>query len=166
MPEGDTVYQTARRLDRALGGRVLTETDFRVPAFATVDLSGQRMEEVVSRGKHLLMHVGDHTIHSHLKMEGSWEVYPPDGRWRHPGAKGARGTIPPLPLLSDRRYYPCDRRRMARARSSAVRGWKLAGPPGQAGYCHYHGQCPKRREACDSRTGHAPPVPRLTFWLR
>lgn len=92
MPEGDTVYQTARRLDRALGGRILTETDFRVPAYATVDLSGQRMEEVVSRGKHLLMHVGDHTIHSHLKMEGSWEVYPPDGRWRHP-AYQARAVL-------------------------------------------------------------------------
>lgn len=85
MPEGDTVYQAARRLDRALAGRILTETDFRVPAYATVDLSGQRMDEVVSRGKHLLMHVGDQTIHSHLKMEGTWEVYPPDGRWRHPG---------------------------------------------------------------------------------
>ena len=85
MPEGDTVYQAARRLERALGGRILTETDFRVPAYATVDLSGQRMDEVLSRGKHLLMRVGDHTIHSHLKMEGSWEVYPPDGRWRHPG---------------------------------------------------------------------------------
>ncbi|MEV8212817.1 DNA-formamidopyrimidine glycosylase family protein [Leifsonia sp. NPDC077715] len=85
MPEGDTVYQAARRLDRALAGKVLTETDFRVPAYATVDLSGQRMDEVVPRGKHLLMHVGEHTIHSHLKMEGSWEVYPPGGRWRHPG---------------------------------------------------------------------------------
>src|SRR4051795_7423369 len=85
MPEGDTVYQAARRLQRALAGRILTATDFRVPAYATVDLSGQRMDEVLSRGKHLLMRVGDHTIHSHLKMEGSCEVYPPDGRWRHPG---------------------------------------------------------------------------------
>ncbi|WP_158865720.1 DNA-formamidopyrimidine glycosylase family protein [Leifsonia sp. AG29] len=92
MPEGDTVYQAARRLHRALAGRVLTVTDFRVPAYATVDLSGQRMDEVVSRGKHLLMHVGDHVIHSHLKMEGTWEVYPPDGRWRHP-AYQARAVL-------------------------------------------------------------------------
>ena len=84
MPEGDTVFQTAARLRRALEGRVLTQTDFRVPAYATVDLSGQRVDEVVSRGKHLLIRVGEHSIHSHLKMEGSWEVYPPDGRWRHP----------------------------------------------------------------------------------
>ncbi len=84
MPEGDTVYQTAARLRRALEGRVLTQTDFRVPAYATVDLSGQRVDEVVSRGKHLLIRVGDHSIHSHLRMEGSWEVYPRGGRWRHP----------------------------------------------------------------------------------
>ncbi|WP_349866612.1 DNA-formamidopyrimidine glycosylase family protein [Leifsonia sp. WHRI 6310E] len=84
MPEGDTVYQAARRLREALAGRVLTATDFRVPAYATVDLSGERVDEVVSRGKHLLMRVGEHTIHSHLKMEGSWEVYRPGERWRHP----------------------------------------------------------------------------------
>ena len=84
MPEGDTVFQTAARLRRALAGHVLTQTDFRVPAYATVDLSGQRVDEVVNRGKHLLIRVGDHSIHSHLKMEGSWEVYPPGGRWRHP----------------------------------------------------------------------------------
>lgn len=84
MPEGDTVYQTADRLRHALEGRVLTETEFRVPAFATVDLSGQRVDDVVSRGKHLLIRVGEHNIHSHLKMEGSWEVYPPGARWRHP----------------------------------------------------------------------------------
>ncbi len=84
MPEGDTVFQTAARLRRALEGRVLTQTDFRVPAYATVDLSGERVDEVVSRGKHLLIRVGEHSIHSHLKMEGSWEVYPPGGRWRHP----------------------------------------------------------------------------------
>ena len=84
MPEGDTVYQAARRLREALAGQVLTASDFRVPAYATVDLSGERVDEVVSRGKHLLMHVGEHTIHSHLKMDGSWEVYRPGERWRHP----------------------------------------------------------------------------------
>ncbi|MFF1574238.1 DNA-formamidopyrimidine glycosylase family protein [Leifsonia sp. NPDC058292] len=84
MPEGDTVYRTARRLREALEGRILTATDFRVPRYATVDLSGERVDEVVSRGKHLLIRAGDATIHSHLKMEGSWEVYAPEARWRHP----------------------------------------------------------------------------------
>jgi endonuclease-8 len=84
MPEGDTVYQAARRLHAALAGRILTASDFRVPNFATVDLSGERVDEVVSRGKHLLIRVGDATIHSHLKMEGTWEIYAPQQRWRHP----------------------------------------------------------------------------------
>lgn len=84
MPEGDTVYQAARRLDVALAGRVLTVCEMRVPAYAEVNLVNQRVEGVVSRGKHLLLRVGPRTIHSHLKMEGKWEVYPRGERWRHP----------------------------------------------------------------------------------
>lgn len=84
MPEGDTVYQAARRLDAALRGKMLTKSDVRVPRYATVDLAGQTVHEVVSRGKHLLMRVGDTTIHSHLKMEGVWQVYPRGGHWRRP----------------------------------------------------------------------------------
>ncbi|UAJ78792.1 Fpg/Nei family DNA glycosylase [Leifsonia sp. ZF2019] len=84
MPEGDTVYQAARRLRESLAGRILTATDFRVPRFATVDFSGERVDDVLSRGKHLLMRAGGFTIHSHLKMEGSWEVYRSGERWRHP----------------------------------------------------------------------------------
>ena len=85
MPEGDTVWRTARRLDETLTGQVLTRTDLRVPAFATVDLSGCLVQGTVSRGKHLLTRIGDeHTLHTHLKMEGSWHVYRPGGRWRRP----------------------------------------------------------------------------------
>jgi endonuclease-8 len=54
MPEGDVVWQTARRLHEALAGRVLTRSDFRVPRLATADLSGDVVTETVSRGKHLL----------------------------------------------------------------------------------------------------------------
>ena len=84
MPEGDTVYRAAKRLREALEGDVLTGCDVRVPRYANVDLTGERVDEVVSRGKHLLMRVGDWTIHSHLKMEGIWQVYEPGERWRHP----------------------------------------------------------------------------------
>ena len=45
-------------LDQALSGQVLTETDFRVPALATVDLAGRTVDETVSRGKHLLTRIG------------------------------------------------------------------------------------------------------------
>ena len=57
MPEGDTVWRTARQLDRALTGRTLTRTDLRVPAYATWDLSGATVAETVSRGKHLLTRI-------------------------------------------------------------------------------------------------------------
>ncbi|MEZ2390388.1 Fpg/Nei family DNA glycosylase [bacterium RCC_150] len=96
MPEGDSVWRAAAELNKALGGRTLLSSDFRVPRFATLDLIGWTVSEVVPRGKHLLMRVvapeeaSDRerralTIHSHLKMEGSWQVYAPGGRWRKPG---------------------------------------------------------------------------------
>jgi endonuclease VIII len=85
MPEGDTVWRTARHLDQALTGQALTRTDFRVPALATLDLSGRMVESTVARGKHLLTRIGtDHTLHTHLKMEGSWHLYKPGSRWRRP----------------------------------------------------------------------------------
>ena len=78
MPEGDTVWRAAARLHVALAGRELTRTDFRWPSVATVDLSGSTTLEVVARGKHLLQRVdgpsGLVTVHSHLRMEGSWRV--------------------------------------------------------------------------------------------
>ena len=92
MPEGDTVYQAARRLDEVLAGRVVERTDFRVPAYATVDLAGERVHSVGSRGKHLLMRIGDRVVHSHLKMEGEWRVYRPGQRWSRPGYQ-ARAVV-------------------------------------------------------------------------
>ncbi len=69
------VWYTARRLDRALSGRTLTRSDFRVPALATTDLTGQVVTETVSRGKHLLTRTGNGlTVHTHLKMDGDWRV--------------------------------------------------------------------------------------------
>jgi len=84
MPEGDTVYRAARTLNEALAGRTLTRCDIRVPEFATVDLAGETVHEVVSRGKHILIRVGELTIHSHLKMEGEWRVFAPGAPWRKP----------------------------------------------------------------------------------
>lgn len=84
MPEGDNVWQTARRLS-VLSGQVLARTDFRVPSLATTDLSGRRVRETVSRGKHLLTRLtGDVTIHSHLRMEGRWDVQASGSQWRRP----------------------------------------------------------------------------------
>ncbi|WP_240197276.1 DNA-formamidopyrimidine glycosylase family protein [Nonomuraea lactucae] len=75
MPEGDAVYRTATRLRQALDGRVLTRSDFRVPRHATADLTGRVVLTTVSRGKHLLTRVeGGLTVHTHLRMDGSWRV--------------------------------------------------------------------------------------------
>ncbi|GAB3667229.1 endonuclease VIII Nei2 [Zhihengliuella somnathii] len=87
MPEGDTVFRTARMLDATLTGHELTKSDFRVPQWATLDLSGREVESVCSRGKHLLIRVAELTIHSHLMMDGRWDVYAPGERWRTPGHK-------------------------------------------------------------------------------
>ncbi|MEB3033220.1 endonuclease VIII Nei2 [[Mycobacterium] nativiensis] len=84
MPEGDTVFHTAAVLGTALAGKALTRCDIRVPRYATVDLTGQQVDQVVSRGKHLFIRVGTASIHSHLKMDGSWRIghHPVDHRVR------------------------------------------------------------------------------------
>jgi endonuclease-8 len=83
MPEGDTVWLAGRRLDDALSGRVLTGSDFRVPRYATVDLAGRTVRDVVSRGKHLLTRIGDDlTLHTHFRMDGSWHLYRHGDPWR------------------------------------------------------------------------------------
>jgi endonuclease-8 len=82
VPEGDTVWLAAQRMDHALAGQVLVLSDFRVPALATVDLRGQAVLEVVPRGKHLLTRLsGGLTLHTHFRMDGTWHLYSPGDRW-------------------------------------------------------------------------------------
>jgi len=83
MPEGDTVFRTADRLRAALVGHPLTRCDVRVPRYATVDLTGQVVDEVRSRGKHLFIRVGPASIHSHLKMDGAWRISSKSRRLDH-----------------------------------------------------------------------------------
>ena len=91
MPEGDVVWYTARRLHEALAGRVLTRSDFRVPRYATVDLAGQTVTEAIARGKHLLIRTGNGlTVHTHLKMDGSWRIRPAGARPRRRPVRPAR----------------------------------------------------------------------------
>ena len=84
------VWRAARQLHDALAGQVLTSSDFRVPRYATTDLTGRRVTEVVARGKHLLIRVdgggtgtgtagGGVTVHTHLRMDGSWRIRPAGG---------------------------------------------------------------------------------------
>ena len=89
MPEGDTVWLTAHHLDQALRGQQVTVFDLRVPQLALADMRGATVREVVARGKHILMRfdtgprgtshgsdAGGWTLHSHLRMDGSWRVRP------------------------------------------------------------------------------------------
>ena len=95
MPEGDVVWRTARRLASALAGRELTLSDLRWPTLATVDLTGRTVDDVASRGKHLLVRVsgglsaGGLSLHSHLRMDGEWRVQPASAAL--PG--GRRGEV-------------------------------------------------------------------------
>ncbi|OIV37719.1 DNA glycosylase [Mangrovactinospora gilvigrisea] len=82
MPEGDTVWLTARRLREALAGRRLVVADLRVPQLATADLTGREVRDVTSRGKHLLTRLqGGWTLHTHLRMDGAWRVFRTGQRW-------------------------------------------------------------------------------------
>ncbi|MGR0319928.1 DNA-formamidopyrimidine glycosylase family protein [Agromyces sp. ZXT2-3] len=92
MPEGDTVFRVARRLDDALAGRAVVRSDLRVPSYATVDFDGEAIRSVGSRGKHLLMRIGDRVLHTHLKMEGEWRVLRTGQRWPRP-AHRARAIV-------------------------------------------------------------------------
>ena len=92
VPEGDSVYRAARRLDR-LAGQVLASSDFRVPHHATADLAGRMLLPTDTHGKHLLTRVeGGLTVHTHLRMDGSWTVL-------HPGRRLPRRLEPDVRLL-------------------------------------------------------------------
>jgi endonuclease-8 len=86
MPEGDVVWRTAQRLDAALSGQALVAADLRWPSLATADLTGRTVLSTTARGKHILTRLSGEagwsgrpaqppvTLHSHLRMEGSWRI--------------------------------------------------------------------------------------------
>jgi endonuclease-8 len=85
VPEGNTVWLAARTLRTTLAGRVLTDAELRTAELATTNLAGQRVLDVVSRGKHLLMRLdAELTLHTHLRMDGRWRTYPAGYRVHDP----------------------------------------------------------------------------------
>ena len=89
MPEGDTIYRTARALGRALIGREITRfhTEFALLTAANDETPfvGETVTEVESRGKWLLIHFsGGQILASHMLMSGSWHIYRPGERWQQP----------------------------------------------------------------------------------
>ncbi len=94
MPEGDTVWLAARGLREALAGRMLTRAELRVPSLATTELAGRRIEDVVARGKHLMVRIErGWTLHTHLRMDGAWRIFAPGERWRGGPAHEIRAIL-------------------------------------------------------------------------
>jgi endonuclease-8 len=93
VPEGDTVFLAGRMMHRALAGEALVRGEFRHPALATADLSGRTVLEVRTVGKHLFTRFSEGlSLHSHLRMDGSWRVVPRGRRWPMP-AHHARAIL-------------------------------------------------------------------------
>jgi endonuclease-8 len=89
MPEGDTIYRTARALNQALAGRVVTEFETALAHLARVNddtpLVGRTVERVESRGKWCLIYFsGDLILVTHMLMSGSWHLYRTGERWKAP----------------------------------------------------------------------------------
>ena len=87
MPEGDTIFRAAQTLHRVFAGKLVTRFESVFPHLNRVvdghPLAGRSIESVASRGKHLLMTFsGDLILRTHMRMNGSWHVYPAGARWK------------------------------------------------------------------------------------
>jgi len=87
MPEGDTIYRTARALQKAIGGKIVTGFETGLAKLARVNddtpLVGRTVERVESRGKWCLIYFsGDLILVTHMLMSGSWHLYRVGERWR------------------------------------------------------------------------------------
>lgn len=89
MPEGDTIYRSARALAKVLTGKTVTRFDTGYAHLATVNddrpMVGRVVEKVEANGKWLLMHFsGDLILVTHMLMSGSWHIYKTGERWWSP----------------------------------------------------------------------------------
>jgi endonuclease VIII len=89
MPEGDTIFRTARSMGHALIGKPITGFRSNYPLLTRFDddtpIAGQTVDGVESRGKWLLVHFsGGATLVTHMLMNGVWHLYRSGERWRKP----------------------------------------------------------------------------------
>ena len=119
MPEGDTIAYAAKRMRPVLVGHVPEEIRTPHPRHRLdrwpERLRGRAVSAVDTHGKHLFIRFeGELTIHSHLRMTGSWGVYAPGQRWRRAAGRawlalgrGGHAVVqfdgPVLELLTDSR---------------------------------------------------------------
>ncbi|MEO7443538.1 MAG: DNA-formamidopyrimidine glycosylase family protein [Acidimicrobiales bacterium] len=86
MPEGDTIFRTARTLHAWLAGRELTAARSVRAKVPPGRLVGRRVDRVEARAKHLLIHLSSgEVVHTHMRMDGAWHLYRAGDRWRKPG---------------------------------------------------------------------------------
>ena len=86
MPEGDAIYRAAHRIGAALVGKEIVSIETPQPRHALdrwpQRLGGRGVRAVDAHGKHLYLHFdNDLTLHSHLRMTGTWGVYERGRRW-------------------------------------------------------------------------------------
>jgi endonuclease-8 len=89
MPEGDTIFRAARTLHRVLAGKQVTRFESVYPTLTRIaddhPIVGRTIDSVSARGKHLLIAFsGGLTLRTHMRMNGSWHVYPAGARWQRP----------------------------------------------------------------------------------
>lgn len=89
MPEGDTIFRSAARLQKALGGKTVTRFETVLPPLARIDdqspLRGRTIERVAAHGKHLIIDFsGDLHLRTHMRMNGEWHLYRHGERWWRP----------------------------------------------------------------------------------
>ncbi len=89
MPEGDTIFRTARSLGRALVGKPVTVFRSTYPLLTRFNddtpLAGQLIDHIEARGKWLLIcFSGGGILATHMLMSGSWHIYRHGERWQQP----------------------------------------------------------------------------------
>ena len=98
MPEGDTIWRTARTLQAALAGKTVVDLHSPLPAVAVaarrLEVVGRTVESVQARGKHLLIRFrGGAVLHTHQGMKGRWHL-------RRPGAAPPRRVARPRVVVT------------------------------------------------------------------
>lgn len=96
MPEGDSLFRTARTLHKAMAGKPVTHFE---TAYAHLDrvnvdtpIAGRTIDKVAAAGKHVLIFFsGGLILRTHMRMNGSWHIYRHGERWwRGPQAMRVR----------------------------------------------------------------------------
>jgi endonuclease VIII len=92
MPEGDTIFRAAQTLHRVFAGKTVTRFESTFPALNRIDddapIAGRTIESISSRGKHLLIAFsGELVLRTHMRMNGTWHIYPAGAPWRRPAGE-------------------------------------------------------------------------------